>query len=230
MTINWKNMLPFIIPTLILLVAVHNSPQVQNILYTENNEDYNSFINLQKTRSVYLSEIIDTKFLNINTQQPDTLKYFNINPKQLIYGEQGTIVLFIDGVNEYRKIKIFVTDQNNIIRFADDKTASYINDDINNESIFYSNSKQISIEKNTKINFNILPSNDEIIDGVWKINILIFQENGETSLFISKEIAIEKESTDLDYTIIYMTWIIFSIMASIVIFREEFISFIRKFY
>ena len=212
MTINWKSILPYVIPTLLLLVAIHNSPQVQNFLYDETDENDNSFINLQKTRGIYLSEIVDEKFLSVNAKQSDTLIKFDIYPKQLVYGEQGSIALFIDGVNEYRNIKVLITDQNNIVRFADDKTAKYIDNNIDNKSIFSTNSNQISIKKKTIINFNILPSNYEIIDGVWKINIIILKENNDISLFISKEISIENESNGLNNQIVLFIMIPFLII------------------
>lgn len=202
MTINWKNLLPYLIPTLILLVAIHNSPQVQNFLY--HTEDFNPYITLQNTEKVYLSKTIDHKYLNINALQPDTLKEF-IFPNQIRYGEQATFALTIDGIEGYRKIKIFLTDPNNIIRFADDRTASYISVNQNNESRFEIDSHQVSINKKILINLNIPESNSEIIGGSWNFNIIILKENGETSLFISKPIDVRgKEPMTVTYFELFM--------------------------
>jgi|GEM_PF-4628410 len=217
MSLNWKSLLPYIIPTLILLVAVHNSPQVQNFLY--HTEDYNPYITLQNTDKVYLSNSINIKYLNINAFQPDTLKEFNF-PNYIRYGEQSTFALIIDGTEGSRKIKIFLTDSNNIIRFADDRTASYINTNQNNESEFEISSHQINLNKKILINLNIPESNSEIIGGNWNFNIIILKENGETSLFISKPIEIRsKESNILVSAMIFIFFV-----AVINFFRHNFLS------
>jgi len=192
MKINLKQFLPYLIPTLILLVALHNSPQVQNFLYEENIEDINPYITIQNTRNAYLSDTIDQKYLEINTN-PDTIKEFKF-PSQIIYGRLATFELKIDGVESSRNIKIFITDPNNIIRFADDKTANYINANMYNKSRFETDSHQVNIDKKILINLNIPPSNSQIIEGEnWKVNLIILKENGETSLFITKSIDIVKK-------------------------------------
>ena len=139
-----------------------------------------------------ISDTIDQKYLEINTN-PDTIKEFN-SPSQIIYGRLATFELKIDGVESYRNIKIFITDPNNIIRFADDKTANYINANMYNKSRFETDSHQVNIDKKILINLNIPPSNSQIIEGEnWKVNLILLKENGETSLFITKSIDIVKK-------------------------------------
>ena len=223
MTINWKTFLPYLIPTLILLVAIHNSPQVQNILYEGNIVDNPYYITIQNTRNAYISDTIDKKYLEINTN-PDTIKYFNV-PSQIIYGRQATIELKIDGIEGYRNIKIFLTDPNNIIRFADDKTANYINSNIDNKSRFEIDSHQVNIDTKILINLNIPPSNNQINEGEnWKINIIILKENGEISSFISKSININNKELHEDSILLYNI-----IMASFTLILSIYFVFVFPF-
>jgi hypothetical protein len=138
MATNWPK-ISAIIGCLILLWAIFSSTLVQNLIFNKNSEDVNSYITLQKTKNAHFSDIISDKYLNVLNYQPDTLKDFNF-PDSMTYGEQVTFNVRIDGNDEFRKIKVFLIDPNNIIRFADEKTASYINSNLNNESIFETNS------------------------------------------------------------------------------------------
>ena len=155
----------------------------------------NPYISLQKTKNVYFAEIVDSTYLDITSNQPDTIIMFSC-PSRLYYGESISLSLNVDGVHENRKIKVFLVDTNNIIRYADHKSAEFINRDLKNKNLSDSDSIRIDIKKNIPIQFQIPSSSSRISEGTWILNIIIFNENDETSLVAVKELDIsEKKQT-----------------------------------
>ena len=190
--------LSFIVGLILLLFIIVPPEKILN------NEEVikNSDINLQKTRSVYFTEAVDVVFLDITSNQPDSKIMFNC-PDQLFYGDPTLIILKIDGISEIRKIKVFLVDPNNIIKFADQQTAEFINEHSNNKSLINSDSTAISINKIIPIQFQIPSSSSRISDGTWKLNIIILNENDETSLIIVKELNVAGKKPTTKYPTFY---------------------------
>jgi len=203
MSINWTKLgaiftaLSFIIALVLLLFSIVPPSEI----FGKEEDITNSDIYLQKTRYVYFADIVDATYLDTTSNQLDSTIIFDC-PDQLSYGNPTSINLKIDGFQEIRKIKIFLVDPNNIINFADQKTAEFINENSNNKSLINSDSKKISINKIIPIQFMIPSSSSRISDGTWKLNIIILNENDETSLIIVKEINVAEKKSTYKYPII----------------------------
>lgn len=212
-----------------ILIIILNIPQITNLFGTKS-EDTNSYIALHKAKNDFFSNKITNKYLKVNTNQPDSLKEIII-PPEIIIGEQTSFTLRIDGNNENRKIKVIITDPNGIIRFADEETARYLELEQNliNESTFEADSHWISIKKKIIVDLNIFQSNSEIIQGDWKLIIIILKDDGEVSLYLSHPLnVINQENTS--YFNIFSILLIVLIIPLIIIlnkkfFRNIFISF-----
>lgn len=154
-------------------------------------------ITLEETkRNVYLSEFLVLEYLD-KTNYIDKLESLE-SPKKLSYDKQKIILKINPESGSKRRIKIFLTDSNNIIRYADSLSAKCIEENLNNESSFKGNSYEID---NFKINiiFDFTETHAEEIgrrdDGTWILNIIVLNDEGQTTLFVTK--AIEFEDTKL---------------------------------
>lgn len=218
MVTNWTKLgtiftaLSFIVGLVLVIFTIVPPDEIFN-----NEEDFkNSDINLQKTRPVYFAEAIDVVYLDITSNQPDSKIMFNC-PNQLYYGDPTSIILKIDGIGEIRKIKVFLVDPNNIVKFADQKTADFINEHSNNKSLIDSDSTAISINKIIPIQFQIPASSSQISDGTWKLNIIILNENDKTSLIIVKELKIAEKKPTIKFSTLYSIILSLLMLAILVI-------------